>query len=103
WYTDPREGFLIRTKGIGMNEGLVKYLAGLLDADGTLVFMFSERKGSDDDHYVGLHLALSSSDTVDKHGFVETLPALTGFGANYRETKHPQLRRWSVTKRADLE
>lgn len=84
-----------------MHESLVKYLAGLLDADGVLSFSFSG--GKEGQYYVGLHLKLSSSEAVDKHGFLETLPELTGMGAVYRETKNAQCRSWSVTKRSDLE
>ena len=86
-----------------MQESLVKYLAGIMDADGCLSFMFSDRKEHDDAFYVVLHMFLASSDTVDKHGFLETLPALTGMGAVYRETKNAQCRRWTVTKGADIE
>jgi len=98
------EGFLIQTRGIGMQETLVKYLSGLLDADGSLSFMYQKPRPSSDDYYVSLNLGLASSDTVDKHGFIESLPSLTGFGAVYRnDVKNMQCKTWTVTKRADLE
>lgn len=87
-----------------MKESDVKYLSGLLDADGCLSFMFSPPRPGVCAFYTSLMLTLASSDTVDKHGFVETLPVVTGVGAVYRhDAKHPQCKTWTVTKRADLE
>lgn len=87
-----------------MNESLIKYLAGLLDADGSLSFMYQKPRPDADVYYVSLMLCLASSDTIDKHGFVESLPQLTGFGATYRnDAKNPQCKTWTVTKRSDLE
>lgn len=87
-----------------MQESLVKYLSGLLDADGSLSFQFTKPRPSSDVYYVSLMLTLAASDTVDKHGFIETLPALTGMGAVYRtDAKNIQCKTWTVTKRADLE
>lgn len=87
-----------------MQETFVKYLSGLLDADGSLSFMFTPPRQGSENYYVSMMLTLASSDTIDKHGFIESLPALTGFGAVYRnDAKHPQCKTWTVTKRADLE
>lgn len=87
-----------------MNESLVKYLSGLLDADGSLSFMYQKPRPTSDKFYVSLMLTLAASDTVDKHGFVESLPSLTGFGAVYRtDAKNLQCKTWTMTKRADLE
>lgn len=96
------EGFLgPQHKGTEIvNETLIKYLAGLLDADGSLTFTF---KAWEDIHYVGLTLNLTSSDAIDKAGFVPGLPALTGMGGVYRYGKNKQFISWMISKRADLE
>ncbi len=81
-----------------MNESLVKYLAGLLDADGSL--SFENHLGYDGRVRVGLKLHLVAADTIDKHGFVASLPALTGFGNVSRNDLYVQ---WQVGHRAHLE
>lgn len=86
-----------------MKEELVKYLAGLLDADGSLSFAFKSDPNRSDHNFVGLVLSLASSDAVDHHGFIDTLPSLTGFGAVNRYGAKNQFKTWRVTKRADLE
>jgi hypothetical protein len=84
-----------------MQESLVKYLSGLMDADGCLSFMFTPSKPGGDAFYVGLSLKLGCSEANDRHGFIDSLPALTSCGAVYGEPK--QCKMWAVTKRADLE
>jgi hypothetical protein len=86
-----------------MNETMVKYLSGLLDADGSLAFSFKKDRNREDTYFVGLALKLTASDAVDKNGFVESLPALTGFGSVSRYGKNKQFAVWTVAKRADLE
>lgn len=86
-----------------MNESLAKYLAGLLDADGSLSFNFKRDQNRMDRHFVGLMLKLSSSDAVDFTGFVDKLPEETGFGSVYKEGRNQQFKNWTITKRADLE
>ena len=86
-----------------MNESLIKYLAGLLDADGSLAFAFKADPNNEGQCFVGLHMRLSSSDAVDRHGFVETLPTLTGMGGVYRSGPKGQFKTWLIAKRADLE
>lgn len=81
-----------------MNESLVKYLAGLLDADGSL--SFEAHRGYDDRVRIGLKLHLVSSDLIDRDGFVASLPTLTGFGSVNRYDRYTQ---WFVGHRADLE
>lgn len=82
-----------------MNESLVKYLAGLLDADGSL--SLEHHIGYDGRVRISLNLHLSSSDTVDRHGFVASLPDLTGMGRYNRY--HDKYNQWFVGHRADLE
>jgi hypothetical protein len=86
-----------------MNETLVKYLAGLLDADGSLSFSFRKDDRKPERNYLGLTLSLASSDEVDKSGFVSSLPELTGMGGIYRYGANKQFMNWKVSRRADLE
>lgn len=86
-----------------MNESLVKYLAGLLDADGSLSFNFKCDYARPDRHFIGLALHLTSSDAIDRHGFVQSLPSITGFGSVSRYGKQSQFAVWNVSKRSDLE
>lgn len=86
-----------------LNESLIKYLAGLLDADGSLSFAFKCDPNRPDHHFVGLALSLASSDAVDKVGFVLGLPETTGMGGVYRTGKENQFITWRVSKRSDLE
>jgi hypothetical protein len=85
-----------------VNESLVKYLAGLLDADGSLSFTF-RRCTKQDRYHLGLSLSLSASDEVDRNGFVDSLPELTGMGGVSRYGKSNQFKTWKVAKRAHLE
>ena len=82
-----------------MNESLVKYLAGLLDADGSL--SFESHKGYDDRVRISLRLHLVSCDDIDRHGFVASLPTLTGMGnVNRYGERYTQ---WFVGHRNQLE
>lgn len=86
-----------------MKESLIKYLAGLLDADGALSFHFDEtgNTGNRTGRYtVNLRMTLAAADTIDTKGFVASLPALTGMGT---ATRHRNLTWWRIQKRADLE
>lgn len=84
-----------------MNESLVKYLAGLLDADGSLSFNFAADQNRVGRWFVTLRMTLASSIAVDKGGFVDTLPEVTGFGS-FR-TDRDKFKTWTVNGRADLE
>lgn len=86
-----------------MNETLVKYLAGLLDADGSLSFTFKQDTLRSDRYYLGLTVSLASSDAVDRLGFVDDLPFLTGMGVINRYGKNQQFKAWKISKRSDLE
>lgn len=86
-----------------MNESLIKYLSGLLDADGSLSFAFKRDLTRNDRFFVGLTLHLASSDAVDKHGFIETLPSLCGMGTITRCGNKNQFVSWRISRRADLE
>src|SRR3990167_5058082 len=86
-----------------MNESLVKYLAGLLDADGSLSFAFKKYEKAEDTFFLGITLSLASSDAVDGSGFINQLPQLTGMGAVNRYGNNKQFKAWVVNKRSDLE
>lgn len=86
-----------------MNESTVKYLAGLLDADGSLSFNFKQDTNREGRFFVGLTLNLTAADAVDRDRFVERLPLTEGFGTVSRYGSSQQFAQWRVTKRADLE
>jgi hypothetical protein len=82
-----------------MNESLVKYLSGLLDADGSL--SFESHRGYDDRVRISLKLHLTASNEIDRQGFVASLPELTGFGhTNQYNGRYTQ---WFVGHRSHLE
>lgn len=86
-----------------MNESLVKYLAGLLDADGSLSLKFRRADNKPECYYPSLMLTLHSSAAVDKAGFVESLPEVTGMGTFNRYGTNGRFYRWDVAKSAHLE
>lgn len=89
-----------------MDEVLVKYLAGLIDSDGSISFRFHKdprREGYD----LRFSIAVSASEAVDFHGFIKKLPNLTGFGAvdisqGHNLSQH-RVVRWTVGSRSHLE
>lgn len=86
-----------------VNESLIKYLAGLLDADGALSFHFRDTGWGENRtrrYNVSLILTLAAADTIDKVGFIQNLPSLTGMGFVFKERN---LHWWRIQKRADLE
>lgn len=86
-----------------VNESLIKYLAGLLDADGALSFHFRDTGWGDNRtrrYNVSLVLTLAAAETIDKAGFIQSLPSLTGMGFVFKERN---LHWWRIQKRADLE
>lgn len=86
-----------------VNESLVKYLAGLLDADGSLSLAFKHDQNREGRYFVGLSLRLASSTAVDLNGWVETLPAQTGMGTISHYGQNDQFKTWVVSKRSELE
>jgi len=66
-------------------------------------FGFKCDPNKEDCHYLHLRLSLASSDAVDKTGFLESLPELTGFGSVSRYGKDQQFKTWTVAKRAHVE
>ena len=86
-----------------VSESLLKYLAGLCDADGCLSFSFTPDHRRPNMYALGLQLTISSSDAVDKQCFMETLPSLTNMGKIFRSGKSRQFISWQVRHRSDLE
>jgi hypothetical protein len=86
-----------------MNESLVKYLAGLMDADGSLSFSFKKYDRAEDAFHLSLCLNLSSSLAIDGGGFIDSLPEVTGMGGLYRYGDKQQFKTWKIGKRAHLE
>ena len=83
----------------------IKYLAGLLDADGSLHFHFRRYK---DRYNVTLKLVLQQSESIDPDGkFVEWLGGFGGFTQHIQisSNDHPNwsdANRWTVTNIAEL-
>lgn len=86
-----------------MNETTVKYLSGLLDADGTISFDFRNISRNQTSANLGLKVGIAGSDAVDRHGFIESLPALTGHGYVNRHGNDHQYIYWFLASRRDLE
>ena len=86
-----------------MNESSVKFLAGLMDSDGTIAFDFRNEARDNGNATLGLKVGISASDAVDRHGFIESLPALTGYGYTSRHGDKKQYIYWIVCSRRDLE
>lgn len=89
-----------------LNESLVKYLAGLLDADGSLAFNFKPQRPKNGVNYtLTLMMKLTASRVVDKHDFVGSLPELTGLGYTFRWTTEEgrEMVGWYLVRGSDLE
>lgn len=94
---------LHNNRDVELNESLVKYLAGLLDADGTISFDFRNESRDNGRATIGLKVGIAGSDSVDVHGFIESLPTVTGHGHVTRHGNNKQYVYWMVTSRRDLE
>lgn len=80
----------------GFNETEIKYLAGLLDADGSLSFSKVDGK-------LYMEMQLSASDSIDKHGYVRTLADRVGHLSRreYSNNWSPA-NQWRVSNRSHL-
>lgn len=88
-----------------MQESFVKYLAGLIDADGSIQFLYRPLK---EGWRLQIHLALSAAESTDREGkLIKSLPEQTGLGTVTREI--PANPNWSprnvwhVCARSDCE
>lgn len=83
-----------------MTETEVKYLAGLLDADGSIGFEFTKNRPY-------LSIKLTAADSIDTKQYVQTLPERTGYGTSCKKERKNQnwspVSVWTVSKRQDLE
>ena len=83
-----------------MTETEVKYLAGLIDADGSIGFEFVDNK-------VYLALSIIAAESIDKHGFIKSLPALTGAGTVCEKSRKVEtwakVAVWKMSKAKDIE
>lgn len=85
-------------------ETQIKYLAGLIDADGSLMFHFRDYK--DDVYNVTLKLVLQQSLSIDRDGkFMKSLTDYCGFNQfieiNKLNTNWSDANRWTVDNHAD--
>lgn len=80
----------------GFNETEIKYLAGLLDADGSLSFSKVDGK-------LYMEMQLSASDSVDKQGYVKTCAERCGYFSRrvYTNGWSPA-NQWRISKRSEL-
>lgn len=81
-----------------INESEIKYLAGLLDADGSL--SLTHNNG-----YLGLVLNLELAESCDRDGtYIKSLANRVGnLYTRKREENWSQTNTWRITKRSDLE
>lgn len=90
---------------MNLTETDIKYLAGLLDADGSLCFHFREHNGK---YNVTLKLVLQQSESIDKDGkFIKWLGEYFGFTQPIplKSDEHPNwtdANRWTVTNIKEL-
>ena len=85
-----------------MTETQVKYLAGLLDADGSLSFKFC--KASSGKTFVYLNLALTASEAIDRNGFINSLAAYCGSVCKiiYDKETYTAANKWHIQSRTEL-
>jgi hypothetical protein len=100
---DGRWFLLHSKKDVELNETTVKYLSGLLDADGTVSFDFRNEARDNGKATLALKVGISGSDAVDKHGFIERLPEITSHGTTSRHGDKSQYVYWIIQSRRDLE
>lgn len=86
-----------------LNESLCKYLAGLVDSDGTISFDFRNENRNEGRANLGLKVGIASSDAVDKLHFIEGLPQKIGHGCAFRHGNERRYVYWVLNSRRDLE
>ena len=84
------------------NESEIKYLAGLLDADGSLSFKFC--KSSSGKTFVYLILGLTASVKVDRMGYLKSLGERCGSVCEitYEKETFSDVLSWKVQKRSEV-
>lgn len=76
------------------NESEIKYLAGLMDADGWISFSFVKNR-------VYLSVAICQSVVYDKNGYLDSLGQRAG-RTTVRKTTHRDVKTWHVRDERDL-
>lgn len=90
-----------------MKESFIKYLAGLLDADGCLSLNF--KKSSSGKYFLHLRLSLTASSAVDRDfKILKTVHKETGIGRISKSTRLTDINgdvswKWEVGKRGEIE
>jgi hypothetical protein len=84
-----------------IDESTCKYLAGLLDACGSLSFVFSCGPGTGGRKSIGLTMRLTLPEAVNATLFLELLPCRYGIGAT--GPFRGRFVAWQVSRRAELE
>lgn len=82
-----------------MRETEVKYLAGLIDADGSIAFDFTSNRPY-------LTIRLTAADSIDRGGYVKSIPKTTGYGTVCQKTKRngwSTVTVWTLSRAKDLE
>lgn len=84
-------------------ENEIKYLAGLLDADGSLSFKFC--KSSSGKTFLYLILGISASKRIDKQGYLYSLGQRMGSISEitYENENHNDAVSWKVQSRSELD
>lgn len=84
------------------SESEIKYLAGLLDADGSLSFKFCETSAGRT--YLYLVLSLSASCSIDRYGYIPSLSERAGKLVKivYEKESYSDAYKWSVQSRGEL-
>lgn len=79
------------------NESEIKYLAGLLDADGSLSFQFVDNR-------VYLNLVLAASESIDKNKYIDTLAERAGSLTirTWEDKNWSPSHQWRVYSKAEL-
>src|SRR3989304_8815346 len=93
----------VTTRMPELNESLVKYLAGLVDSDGTISFDFKNEIRNKGRANLGLKVGVASSDVVDRHMFLDSLPERIGHGYVSRHGPEKQYKYWFLNSKRDLE
>lgn len=85
-----------------MTETQIKYLAGLLDADGSLSFKFC--KASSGKTFVYLTLGLTASEKVDRVGYIQSLGEYAGTvcKVTYDKESFSDANKWHVQSSTEI-
>jgi hypothetical protein len=100
---NTRQGSSLKeTEMKSFTESEIKYLAGLLDADGSLSFKFCP--SSSGKTFVYLMLSLSAAESVDRGGYLKSLADRCGSLTHtvYEKETYSAANSWKVQKRSEV-